>query len=206
MTGSDFKALASSESMRGMFNVHIPDGWYMHVCSELDRLMPGLLQFRFFTDHGGPEYERLLQRFHPGQMRQRGLTECSDLLLMAQADLRVCSVSSYSMAATFLSDGPYLWYEAQLYKHDDSYSLWGHEEAQQAPDSLTRRSEEFVAGLSNELTWQENFKGYAMSSNSAVPQGLILQLRRKLQSKERRTNLLEYGCLPTWSVGASPST
>jgi hypothetical protein len=191
--------LKEGESPRGRFNICIPGEWYLHVCQTLLERFGDRIQFHIFTDRGGPEYEEAIRRFNPGQQRQTGLTECSDLLLMAQADLRICSISSYSMIASFLSGGPYIWYEPQLNLEDSLYTLWGMEEAQRKPESITSESRAFASMLTPSSDAAAAIQGHVMTTGEALPLGLALQLERKLQTLDTRTNLLEYGAVPAWA-------
>jgi hypothetical protein len=52
--------------------------------------------------------------------------DCSDALALAQADLLVCSASSYSSLAATLSESPYIWFAGNLHEHvQGCYSLHG---------------------------------------------------------------------------------
>jgi hypothetical protein len=194
-----FLVLKEGEGPRGRFNICIPGEWYLHVCQALRERFGNCIQFHILTDRGGPEYDEAIRRFNPRQQRQTGLTECSDLLLMAQADLRICSISSYSMIAAFLSGGPYIWYEPQLTLEDSLYTLWGLEEAQRKADSITSEARAFASMLTPSLEASAGIQGHAMGTGEALPPGLIVQLERKLQTLDTRTNLLEYGALPAWA-------
>lgn len=193
-----FTTAAPEQSQRGMFNIAIPGDWYLSVCSALRRRFGKRVQFWFFTDRVHADFEEAVRRFNPDQLQPSGRTECSDLLLMAQADLRICSVSSYSLAAAFLTDGPYIWYEPQLTLCEGLYSLWGDEPAQKSPSSPTARSVEFVESLSSKGVGyvDRSFAGSAMDTGDVVPEHLAEVLEDRLRSKDPRTNLIEYGCLP----------
>lgn len=197
--GGDFTTLNEDDNMRGRFNIVIPGEWYLHACQALVDELGDSVQFYFFTDRGGPEFDEAVRRFNPGQVRQAGLTECSDLVLMAQADLRICSISSYSMMASFLSDGPYLWYEPQLTHADGVYNLWGWEEPQRRKGSLTDLSATLARTIEPGSPWESEFRGYTMQTGGAAPAGLLTQLRRRLLAKNPMVNLLEYGSLPSWT-------
>jgi hypothetical protein len=197
--GGDFVKLSEGESARGRFNVFIPGEWYLHACQALVDELGDSVQFHFFTDRGGPEFDDAVRRFNPGQLRGPGLTECSDLVLMAQADLRICSISSYSLIASFLSGGPYLWYEPQLTKEDGMYSLWGMEEQQRLKDSTTDQSATLARKMEPGSPWVSAFRGYAMQPGGTFPAGLLEQLRRRLMAKNPMASLLEYGSLPSWT-------
>ena len=198
--GDGFVTPRADDNIRGKFNVIIPGDWYLWVCETLQRRFGRHVQFRFFTDRHSPEFEEAVRRFNPGQTGQNGLTECSDLLLMAEADLRVCSVSSYSLAASFLSEGPYLWYEPQLTLSDGLYTLWGSENSEMDGNSPTSRSAEFVSSLvgQNPSGIKSRFAhlGSAMDIGGPLPHSLVMLLEQRLSSLDPRTNLLEYGCLP----------
>jgi hypothetical protein len=197
--GGDFVRLKEGENARGQFNIFIPGEWYLHACQALVDDLGDSVQFHFFTDRGGPEYDEAVRCFNPGQIHQRGLTECSDLLLMAQADLRICSISSYSLVASFLSDGPYLWYEPQLTQIDGMYSLWGMEEQQRRKGSPSDLSATRAKEIEPGTPWESEFRGYAMRTGGIFPPGLLTQLRRRLLAKNPTANLLEYGALPSWT-------
>jgi len=196
--GGDFVKLEDGKSARGRFNVFIPKDWYLNVCQALVDEFGDSIQFHFFTDRGGAEFAEAVQRFNPQQLRQPGLTECSDLVLMAQADLRVCSISSYSLAASFLSGGPYLWYEPQLTQINGLYSLWGMEEQQRLKGSATDRNAAIAREIEPGSEWEAEFRGYAMDTRGALPAGLLTQLRRRLLAKNPVASILEYGSLPSW--------
>jgi hypothetical protein len=197
-SGGDFAALGAEEEARGRFNIRIPGEWYLSTCAALRSVFGEDVQFHFFTDRGGLDFDEAVRRFNPGQQRQSGLTECSDLVLMAQADLRVCSISSYSLIAGFLSGGPYLWYEPQLTYADRMYTLWGREVEQQRPSSPTQQSIEWMKSIESSSLWQEELRGYCVKPGETLPAGLIAQLRRKLIANDRSSSLLEYGALPDW--------
>lgn len=200
--GGDFVKLNQNESARGQFNILIPGEWYLQACQALvDELGPSV-QFHFFTDRGGPEFDEAVRRFNPGQLRQSGLTECSDLVLMAQADLRICSISSYSLVASFLSGGPYLWYEPQLTITDGTYSLWGMEEEQQLLGSPTDLGRSHAKEIKPGSPWESEFRGFAIQTGGTLPTGLMTQLRRKLVAKNPAFSLLDYGSLPSWTCEA----
>jgi hypothetical protein len=195
--------LSQGESARGKFNILIPGEWYLWVCEALQKHFGSRIEFRFFTDRGGPDFDAAIREFNPGQTFQRGLTECSDLLLMTQADLRVCSISSYSLAACFLSEGPYVWYEPQLTLNEGLYSLWGNDNDQKLEDSLSSRSRKFVSEIVAGRTTAEgepiSFLGSTMNLGDPLPKSLVTLLEQKLSSRDSRTNLLEYGSLPQLS-------
>jgi hypothetical protein len=201
--GHGFVSHDAGTSLRGEVNVRIPLDWYVSACEAVQRAMDGRVDFRFFTDRPGPDVDEVIRRFGGSHLPGKGLTECSDLLLLAMADLRICSVSSYSLAAAFLADGPYLWYEPQLAFDGSFYSLWGTEEMQQAPGSPTLASVAELGSTSPGSPRESSFKGYAFRAGSGLSPGLAEQLQRRMWANRRSSNLLEYGCLPGWTVDST---
>ncbi len=196
-SGEGFTPQAAG-TIRGQFNVPVPGEWYFSVCSALDDAFRGHIQFRIFTDRESACFREAVKRFNPGQTRCEGLTECSDLLLMAHADLRICSISSYSLAANFLSGGPFVWYEPQLTIQDQVYSLWSHEDAQRQYSSMSSQSQRFVKQLAKDGRPASGplHLGTAMAVGDTLHDDLKHCLCERLRLLDSRTNLLEYGALP----------
>jgi hypothetical protein len=193
----DFSAAGPGNEVRSRFNIQIPIQWYRGVCEALRRSFGNRIQFCFFTDKETPQYLELISEYCLEQVRCRELSECSDLLLMAEADLRICSISSYSMAACFLSAGPYVWYEPQLHLEGGMYSLWGHEPSQQVPGSPTVASANYLrtaAATSTNQPQELRFRGYPVGVDGLLPQGLIDRLEAAFAEKDLRTDLMQYGC------------
>jgi hypothetical protein len=196
--GEGFSAPERGASARGKFNILVPGDWYLWVCEALKKEFGNRIQFRFFTDRKNPDCDEAIRRFNPEQFAQAGLTECSDLLLMAHADLRICSVSSYSLAASFLSEGPYVWYEPQLTLSDGLFTLWGDEEAQKKHASPTALGKEFVSKAASRAAGENfplTFLGVPMDLGDPLPECLVELLEQQLCKHDSRTNLLEYGCV-----------
>jgi hypothetical protein len=198
--GDGFITPGVGENIRGKFNVLVPGRWYLWVCTALQQRYRERIQFRFFTDRRSPEFDEAVRRFNPGQVVQDGLTECSDLFLMARADLRVCSVSSYSLAASFLSEGPYLWYEPQLTISQGHYSLWGNPNAAESAPPSKSQNREHLSNADEPCAAvrdiPSNCLGTAMNVGDPLPESLVRLLDQRLSTRNPRTNLLEYGSVP----------
>jgi hypothetical protein len=198
--GDGFQQPSPSESVRGKFNILVPGDWYLWICEQLQRTFRNRIQFHFFTDRPGPWFQEAVRRFNPGQITQTGLTECSDLLFMSQADLRVCSVSSYSLAANYLSEGPFVWYEPQLTLEDGDYSLWGKEEGLASASPLETDFQRCLFntdfGGSRECVPPSTFLGTPMNIGDSLPDSLAGLLDQKLTCRNPQTNLLGFGSLP----------
>lgn len=195
MRAGDFVPLPPGVETRGLANFRIPHAWYLNVCAQLHAEFHDNIQFRFFTDFGGDGYDEAVRRFNPGQKTQKGMTECSDILLMAQADLRVCSISTYSIVSNYLSQGPYIWYEPQWILEDDFYQSSKSESGRNIADHLTRQSRVTMSALPVAAA-EEVIGGWPVGGEGAIPYGLLSRMHRKLSEKEPAGNLLNFGVVP----------
>ena len=184
----DFTSHVEGER-RGQFNFRLPIEWYASACQAVRAEFGGDVQFLFFSDQKSPQFLALSRQFDAVALPRATLPECSDVILMADADLRICSVSSYSLFACFLSDGPYLWYEPQLLRADGRYRIWDD------PATVAPREQ-----AAKDTTAALDAPGYAHMTGAMLPPSLIVQLRRRLAARDARRNLLEFG-----SIAASPS-
>jgi len=199
-TALGFTTPEPGKNVRGKFNILVPGDWYLSVCGELKRRFGDRIQFRIFTDRPGTEFNEAVRRFNPGQITQTGFTECSDLLVMAKADLRICSVSSYSLAANFLSNGPFVWYEPQLTLTDGYYSLWGEDESNRPAGRHASPMDDGTLGsiatyVDTRATTSAAL-GIAMNIGDPLPEPLAALLEQKLSCHNPETNLLEFGSVP----------
>jgi hypothetical protein len=199
-TGDGFITPASGESVRGKFNMIVPGDWYLWVCSELQSRFRDRIQFRFLTDRRTSHFDEALRMFNPHQTAQDGLTECSDLLLMSQADLRICSVSSYSLTANFLSDGPFVWYEPQLTLNEGRYTLWREGGMQSSTCPRAAKSLDDIHSPISVCdpsgTVKPMFLGTPLNIGDPLPDSLVELLEQRLSCHDPRTNLLGYGSIP----------
>jgi hypothetical protein len=106
---------------------------------------------------------------------------------MAAADLLICSVSSLSMLAAFLSDAPYVWYRPHLGESDGLLSIWGHEEGQRTgPTATNIRRERHTDGLAPT-------RGVAMDIDDDLPQWLTDFLDTRVSLRRLSTDLVHFG-------------
>ena len=82
------------------------------------------------TDGSEQQLKPLTERWHCITTNDLDPGDCSDVLALAGADLLVCSVSSFSTLAAFLSDSPYLWFQPNLYQHPQGVYSQGDYDAQ----------------------------------------------------------------------------
>lgn len=149
----------SDGPLPGVFNRRLPVEWYRWVLGALRKRFGETLHVDLVSDE--PEKAaRMLPESSGCIARTRGIFE--DLSLMASADLLVCSVSTFSMLAAFLSDAPYVWYRPHLYQQGDFLSIWGY------------RPEEQTGGTGHHILTEQQIGGSLPTRGVAVGVGDML--------------------------------
>ena len=187
----DFGAPIAVDAYRGKFNVALPLDWYERVADSLFELFGTNMQLLVVTDGQEQQLGKLVTQYKAVTTCGMADSDCSDLLALAAGDLAVCSVSSYSMWAAFLSDAPYLWFEPNLQQLDGFHSIWGHEPAQQENNAPTQLAMRRCLNSTEEI----GPRGCPVGMDGRIPQPLVEQLRIRLGAKQRATDLLHYGVL-----------
>jgi hypothetical protein len=174
----------------GEFNRSVPLSWYTSVIDALEELLPARSWRGLVVSNAGPSDLRpLLENPHvqfASSIRQGPSSAADDLAVAAAADLLVCSVSSFSMAAGFLSTAPYIWYRPQLTPVGDWLSLWGAEEAQQVKGSPTQEN---LRHASRDAIG----RAIAFDTGGQLPPRLATDLLRRRRSRAYENDLLYYG-------------
>lgn len=181
------------ELYRGRFNCSLPLTWYCNVAHTIHSSLGDSVQFLVVSDGTREQLRPLLDTVPAVTTSDLPDSDCSDLLALAKADLLVCSVSSYSSIAAFLSDAPYLWFEPNLQKHDEGfYSVWGHEEGQRRKGSPTRRAIQY------HQTAEHNFpgRGTPVGMRGDIPETVLREVMCHKQQNNPLTDLVQYGVVP----------
>lgn len=187
----DFGAALDADAYRGKFNVSLPLVWYERIAESLFTQFGDGMQLLVVTDGQEDQLGALVTRYGATTTCGMSDSDCSDLLALASGDLTVCSVSSYSMWAAFLSDAPYVWFESNLQRRDGFYSIWGHEPTQQRNESPTRAA---IRQCTDVGTLSP--KGVPVDMNGRIPPDLEVRLRERLAAKRRASDLLHFGVVP----------
>jgi hypothetical protein len=170
----------------GVFNKRVPLGWYRGVLDVLRDRFGDLLQVDVVSDDP-VQASRMLSDRTPCRARSWSVLE--DLSIMAAADLLICSVSSFSMLAAFLSDAPYVWYRPHLDEHGGFLSIWGYLEEQRTGPTGVNLRKERNSGLS--VT-----RGVAVDMDGELPSWLVDFLMTKAALTRRSADLIRYGVVP----------
>lgn len=183
----DFAAAMAPGDYRGRFNVSLPLDWYRRVAESIHAQLQGRVQFLVVSD-ASPDKLGALSRGLPCVFSGDILdSDCSDLLALAGTDLLICSVSSFSVWAAFLSNRPYIWYEPNLHLHPEGLaSIWGHEAGQQPESSPTRQAIARVHALSEPAQG----RAWAVAHDGQVPARALSQIARRWNPD---ADLVQYG-------------
>ena len=122
----DFRPAEPVRDYRGLWNTALPMDWYVNVARNLQSELGMDAQFLVVSDGSAEQLRPLLEAVPCITSSDIPDSDCSDLLALADADLLVCSISSYSQWAAFLSESPYLWFAPSLQIHEGGFgSIWG---------------------------------------------------------------------------------
>lgn len=120
----DFRPPQASADYRATSNLALPLEWFCNVANSLTQALGPRLQFLLVSDGNEAQLRELTSRVPCVTTGDLPDGDCSDALALAAADLLVCSASTYSHLAAFLSDAPYLWFAPNLTPHPAGcYSL-----------------------------------------------------------------------------------
>ena len=174
---------------RGRFNVAIPLDWYVAVARNLMRLLGSRATFLVVSDAPAEQLAPFgtdIPCVFTDDMSDRDI---SDLMALSRCDLIVCSISSYSLWATFFSTARYVWFAPNLTTRDGLSSIWGHEPTQTAPTGETARAH---AAVTNEPGLAPG-RGVASGWDGTLPPDLIEDLIHRHAMLRRETDLVRYG-------------
>jgi hypothetical protein len=169
----------------GQFNRAVPDRWYVEVCRSLRAQLGDGVGFLVFSDGDGEAVRRLVRDVGAVTPPARRRPLLSDVAAMAQADLLVCSVSSMSMFAAFLSGAQYVWYGPHLERCGGWRSIWGLEPEQRTGITAQNRS---ARSEPAPLT-----RGVPVDDDGQVPLDLVQRLEEQVEIRDPRHDLLLYG-------------
>ena len=196
----DFQAATDPTAYRGKFNLSVPLQWYVGIARSVQDQLGDQVQFLIASDATSEQLQPLSQGLRCVVASDMADADCSDILALAAADMLVCSVSSFSAWAAFLSTAPYLWYGPNLQCHPEGFhSIWGNEPLQQRPASPTRRA--ISAWQANGVPFQ---RGWAIGGDGAVPAEVVKQALARHQQLDPTADLVQYGVIPIPAHGHTP--
>ena len=182
-----------ADEYRGQFNLSLPLQWYRQLALNLKSQLDRPLQFAVFSDGTREQLAPVLEGLDAVYTDDLAPGDCSDLLALADMDLLVCSVSSFSAMAAFLSDSPYIWFEPQLQHHAGGLrSIWGHEPMQQQAGSATLNALA-AAHQAQQLGHDMHGHAWSVGLDAAVPAHLCERLTQRWTARRAAFDLVRYG-------------
>lgn len=116
----------SDNKRASLWSTQVPLKWYFYIVDEIQKEVGAdNVDFILFTDsRENKDVRDFIKRFNIISVKNKEYHDFSDLYIMSECDLLICSYSSYSMMGAFLSNSPYLMYKDYAIKKDDKYLLW----------------------------------------------------------------------------------
>jgi len=183
-------ALPEIAEYQGKFNLALPLSWYRNIALSIKNTLGDDVQFLVISDGTPEQLKPLLDGLDAVTTGDIPDSDCSDLLALAKADLLVCSVSSFSSMAAFLSQKPYLWFEPNLQRHGEGfYSIWGHEPAQQVTGGATRKALDNMAFQVGAVL----SRGTPVGMSGEVPFDFLDSLVAGKRKQHGDSDLVQYG-------------
>jgi hypothetical protein len=186
----DFSAPGAPEDYRSAANMSLPIEWFCALARSLDRALGNGWQLLLLTD-GTEEQLRPLTRQWPCiTTNDLAPGDCSDVLALADADLLVCSASTFSTLAAFLSDSPYVCFTPNLYRHPEAvYSLGNYDAQRDQAGNPTRAALEQLPQLPPDLLP----RGVGVGLDGEIPAAVIDAVVRRHQSRRWESDLVRSG-------------
>lgn len=189
----DFQPANDALDYRNRFNASLPSAWYLQIAKRIRDHLGQRVQFLVVSDGTPDQIAAFARPLDAVTTYDIPDSDCSDLLALATSDLLVCSVSSYSAWAAFLSDSPYLWFAPNLTPHPEGVlSIWGHEPRQREPLGATAQAIQRFG--SNQQAWY--CRGQAVDTDGAFSLALLDSLVAKHLERNRAGDLVTYGVVP----------
>ncbi|WP_425550504.1 alpha-1,2-fucosyltransferase [Arthrobacter gyeryongensis] len=182
--GGDFQQGDSVE--QSVFNQVLPIEWYRKQLETLTSSLDLPIEVFLATDGNQAAIADSISlgRTEPHVI---GTSSISDLAILANCDVLISSVSSFSMLAAFLSDAPYIWHRDQLGESGGWLSIWGHEALNEGggpTQNSLRRS------IHNPSSFH---RGHAHSMKPVWSSALLEYLRHRAMLRVMTTDLIHYG-------------
>jgi hypothetical protein len=189
----DFVAPTSIDDYRRVPNASLPIDWFESVAACLQRAFGDDWQLLLVSDGTQESLQCLLDKFPCVITADLPNGDCSDVLALAGADLLVCSASSFSSLAAFISDSPYLLFADSLFAHPEGcYSMHGDPDRSKPHSSPTPAAVQYFASLAG----TGSARGMAVNADGQVPSGALESVVKRRDSRRRELDLVRGGVTP----------
>jgi hypothetical protein len=190
----DFSLPSSTDDYKGVLNKGLPLSWFTNICNALVAAFGrDNLQFLVASDSSPEDLGALLDTYPSLFLSDLQHSDVSDLIAMSEADLLICSLSTYSMWAAFLSGEPYLWFEPQLDRTQRGLShgwirgLGIFRECSSAGGAISATP-----------------RGIPVALEGDLPDSLLTYLSNKLAIRRSETDIVRGGSIPSDSTVQMP--
>ena len=186
----DFVPPVATDQYRQVPNASLPIEWFCNVAACLTQAFNDDWQLLLITD-GRPEQLQALTDAFPCVTTADMLNnDCSDVLALAAADLLVCSASTYSSLAAFLSESPYLWFAPSLHAHPEGcLSTHGFSADRDDPHGPTRLAVDSYVRRTG--AW--NSRGAVVDLDGDIPAGALAAAASRRDFRQANSDLVRAG-------------
>lgn len=190
LRAGDFHSGIDGENLRGRFNVRLSMTWYDAAITAVREAAKDNINIIVVSNDRSESTDGFIARHKAISTLEYSDSDISDLLIMAEADVVVPSISSFSMLSLFLgSDSIYLWPRNHLSPVNGVPSLsgiWAGDADQKFSDSPTLSMAQ-ARGADPSARCFAFSEGESLDSNFAVRIAAVRELR------SRNRDLLYYG-------------
>jgi hypothetical protein len=192
----DFVPPPSVEGYRRAANVSLPLEWFRDIALSLQRALGDELQLLLVSDGTQEQLQELRATVPCITTGDLPNGDCSDALALADADLLVCSASTYSTLAAFLSDSPYIVFAPSLYRHPEGCYSSGDAAHERLNGPRQRALEEFRANAAADHATPWLSRAFPVDVDGAVPEALLQLLQRRRSYRRWQSDLTRFGVAP----------
>ena len=191
----DFAPAGQLADYRQSASVSLPMQWYRGIAESLQRAWGDGWQLLLVSDGEQAQLQPLIDAFPCVITGDLADGDCSDALALAGADLLVCSVSSYSVMAAFLSDAPYLWFAPALHRDPQGYYSAAADAPEAHPSDATRRAVDYYHRERTRHPGQLG-RGVAIDADGVVPPAIIDTVAQRHRARRWELDLVRGGVAP----------
>ncbi len=196
----DFSAPGVPRDYHRASNISLPIEWLYALARSLDRALGDSWQLLLITDGTEEQLKPLTSQWPCITTNDLPPGDCSDVLALANADLLVCSVSSFSTLAAFLSDSPYLWFMPNLYRHPEGvYSQGDYDTQRDQPGNPTTAALQRLANAPADLLP----RGVGVDLDGEIPAAVIQAAVVRHRSRLWESDLVRSGVARVSNLNAA---
>ena len=189
----DFRAAGKPGDFGKVANMCLPIEWFCNIAAALKARFADEVQFLVVSDGTADQLRPLTTAFSCLTTNDLANSDCSDVLALANMDLLVCSASTYSALAAFLSNSPYLWFAPSLYLHAQGcYSMGDYTMARGTERAAVSAAvAQFEAAHADWLP-----RGFAIDMDGNLPGDLAHTLVQRRAQRLWQFDLISHGVAP----------